>query len=70
MGASDEKSLIISMKNYTSKRIDSSEISKYKKLIDDKVIYKNYDWSDDYFPTVNFGEKILNYIKNWQPKGY
>ena len=66
----DEKSLIISMKNYTSKSIDSSEIYKYKKLIDDKVIYKNYDWSDNYFPTANFGEKILNYIKHWQPKGY
>lgn len=66
----DEKSLIISMKNYTSKSIDSSEIYKYKKLIDDKVIYKNYDWSNNYFLTVNFGEKILNYIKNWQPKGY
>ncbi|MFN3272780.1 MAG: hypothetical protein ACK40Y_09590 [Cloacibacterium caeni] len=66
----DEKSLIISMKNYTSKSIDSSEIYKYKKLIDDKVIYKNYDWSDNYFLTVNFGEKILNYIKHWQPKGY
>jgi hypothetical protein len=66
----DEKSLIISMKNYTSKSIDSSEIYKYKKLIDDKVIYKNYDWSDNYFPTANFGEKILNYIKHWKPKGY
>ena len=66
----DEKSLIISMKNYTSKSIDSSEIYKYKKLIDDKVIYKNYDWSDNYFLTVNFGEKILNYIKHWKPKGY
>ena len=61
----DEKSLIISMKNYTSKSIDSSEIYKYKKLIDDKVIYKNYDWSNNYFLTVNFGEKILNYIKTF-----
>ncbi len=67
----DEKFLIDQMiKRAKRQKISTEELNKYQRLINDKVISKNYDWSDDYFLTANFGEKILNYIKNWQPKGY
>ena len=67
----DEKYLIDQMiKRTTRQKISTDDLNKYQRLINDKVISKNYDWSDDYFPTANFGEKILNYIKHWQPKGY
>lgn len=67
----DEKFLFDQMIKKTKKQtISSEEIKKYQKLIDDKVIYKNSDWNNDYFPTLNLGEKILNYLKYWKPKGY
>lgn len=67
----DEKYLIDQMIKRTKRqKISTDVLNKYQRLINDKVISKNYDWSDDYFPTANFGEKILNYIKYWQPKGY